>query len=54
MLESRRCYGYGMVSPDGHGYDYIIKKRRVFCRRWFTLQNSNGGHEESKEIYTRM
>ena len=26
MLESRRCYGYGMVSPTGYGYDYIIKK----------------------------
>ena len=28
MLESRRCYGYGMVSPAGYGYDYIIKKDR--------------------------
>ena len=26
MLESRRCYGYGMVYPAGYGYDYIIKK----------------------------
>lgn len=26
MLESRRCYGYGVVSPTGYGYDYIIKK----------------------------
>lgn len=26
MLESRRCYGYGMVSPAGAGYDWRLKK----------------------------
>lgn len=26
MLESRRCYGYGMVSSNGYGYDYMVKK----------------------------
>lgn len=26
MLESRRYYGYGMVCPPGHGYDYLLKK----------------------------
>ena len=26
MLESRRSYGYGMVSPAGTGYDWVIKK----------------------------
>lgn len=26
MLESRRSYGYGMVSPAGTGYDWLIEK----------------------------
>lgn len=26
MLESRRSYGYGLVSSAGTGYDWVIKK----------------------------
>lgn len=26
MLESRRSYGYGLVSPAGTGYDWLIEK----------------------------